>query len=233
MATKKQTARGRHVAKPKYEYEAKTDNQRRYLEAIDSHKVVFGVGAAGTGKSYLAIAKALDGVLTKNNKGGFKQIILTRPAVEAGEHLGSLPGDMHEKIHPYVYPLYDNIAHFINKNTLDEMLSKDIIKILPLAYMRGVTFRNAFVILDEAQNTKPSQMLCLLTRMDPNSKVVITGDRKQSDIRGVNGLEDALMRVSGIPGITTIHFSIEDIQRDKLIRDIIMAYDKDIQIEKK
>jgi phosphate starvation-inducible PhoH-like protein len=232
LTTKKQ-ARGKHGAKPKYEYEAKTDNQRKYLEAIDNHKVVFGVGAAGTGKSFLAIAKALDGVYTKNHHGGFKQIILTRPAVEAGEHLGSLPGDMHEKIHPYVYPLYDNITHFIPKPTLDEMIAKDIIKILPLAYMRGVTFRNAFVILDEAQNTKPSQMLCLLTRMDPKSKIVITGDRKQSDIRGVNGLEDALMRLFGITDVTTVHFRVEDIQRDKLIRDIIVAYDKDIQIEKK
>ena len=577
---KQRAVKGRHKGKPQFEYEAKTDNQRKYLEAIDKYKIIFGVGAAGTGKSFLAIAKALDGLFTKNNKGGFKQMILTRPAVEAGEHLGSLPGDIHDKIDPYVYPLYDNIAHFINKDELNALIEKDVIKILPLAYMRGVaqtldsdlitptgiikmgdvkigdllidaqgkptsvmeiypqgvkdiyevrfndntvvrccgdhlwstqtrsekqhhkgyttkdtreilrtlnvgnnvcnhyapvtkpvhfveqtisidpyvlgaflgdgcssshllkftnknieiidlirdklptglllrhregidyqfsygkynplgrtldmcglrnkksyekfipdiylynsidnriallrglmdtdgciskhrsgrdrieffttssqlannmkflvaslggvatiriractnrvskigscvvqskrdiyvvnilisinpfscleknnkfhnnqkvqkfikdikqvsdqqcqcvvvdnaerlyltndctvthnTFRNAFVILDEAQNTKPSQMLCMLTRMDAESKVVITGDRKQTDIRGINGLEDALLRLQNIAQIKTVHFSTDDIQRDKLIKDIIIAYDRtDLQIEKK
>lgn len=218
-------------AKPKYEYEAKTENQRRYLEAIESNKIIFGVGAAGTGKSYLAIAKALDGLFTKNHKGGYRQIILTRPAVEAGEHLGSLPGDIQAKIHPFVYPLYDNMLKFVSKAELDKLIETDKIKILPLAYMRGVTFRNAFVIVDEAQNTKPSQMLCLLTRMDSDSKIVITGDRKQTDIRGVNGLEDAMMRLLDIDGITAVNFGIDDIMRDQIIKDIIVAYDKKLKLE--
>jgi phosphate starvation-inducible PhoH-like protein len=212
--------------KPQYEYRAKTDNQQKYLEAIDKHSITFGVGAAGTGKSFLAIGRALDGLFTKNGKGGYKRIILTRPAVEAGEHLGSLPGDLQAKIHPYVYPLYDNLLRFIEKPELDKLLEKERIKLMPLAYMRGVTFRNAFVVVDEAQNTKPGQMLCALTRMDVHTKIVITGDRKQTDIRGVNGLEDALLRLACIDDIAIVNFTTEDIQRSRLIKDIIQAYDR-------
>ena len=213
--------------KPSYAYEARTDTQREYLEAIDNNKIVFGVGAAGTGKSYLAIAKALDGLFTKTNKGGFKRIILTRPAVEAGEHLGSLPGDVHAKIHPFVYPLYDNLLRFMQQDELNRFIEEGKIQLLPLAYMRGVTFRKAFVILDEAQNTKPGQMLCALTRMDDDTKLVITGDRKQTDIRGTNGLEDALLRLSTISGIEIIHFTTDDIQRSRMIKEIIQAYNRD------
>jgi phosphate starvation-inducible PhoH-like protein len=212
--------------KPQYGYEAKTDNQRKYLEAIDKHTITFGVGAAGTGKSFLAICKALDGLFTKNGKGGYKRIILTRPAVEAGEHLGSLPGDVHAKIHPFVYPLYDNLLRLIQKHELDKPIDEERIRLLPLAYMRGVTFRDAFVILDEAQNTKPKQMLCALTRMDSHTKVVITGDRKQTDIRGVNGLEDAVLRLSCLRDVSIVHFTTEDIQRSRLIKEIIEAYNR-------
>lgn len=216
------------VAKPKYHYAAKTANQQQYLDTIDNSQITFGVGPAGVGKSFLAVGKALDALFTKNYNGGYKQIILTRPAVEAGEHLGSLPGSIEEKIHPYVYPLYDNMRYFLSKTELDNLIGRDKIKILPLAFMRGCSFRNAFVIIDEAQNTRPNQMLCLLTRMDENSKIVITGDRKQTDIRGINGLEDALLRLSGIQGIATVHFTTEDIMRARIIRDIIIAYDKKI-----
>ena len=160
----------------------------------------------------------MDGLSTKNGNGGFKQIILTRPAVEAGEHLGSLPGDIHAKIHPFVYPLYDNLLRFINKNELDRFIENEKIRLLPLAYMRGITFRDAFVIVDEAQNTKPGQMLCLLTRMDIHTKIVVTGDRKQMDIRGVNGLEDALLRLAAIEDVAIVHFTVEDIQRSPLIK---------------
>lgn len=201
MATRKQKQASK---KPNYYYKAKTDNQQSYLDAIDDNTIVFGVGAPGVGKTLLAVAKALDYLFTKNDEGGCKQIILTRPVVEVGEHLGSLPGSIEEKISPYAYPLYDNLAQLITPTEINRLIEAEKLKFLPIAYTRGTNFRNAFVVLDEAQNTKPSQMLCLLTRLDDKSKMVITGDRKQSDIRGDNGLEDALHRLQNIPIITLI-----------------------------
>ena len=233
MASRKKTSGG-HRAKPSYNYEAKTDNQQEYLDAIDNNTITIGVGPAGTGKSLGAVAKALDYLYTKNERGGCKQIILTRPVVEVGEHLGSLPGSIEDKISPYAYPLYDNMAQLITPTEINKLVEADKLKFLPIAYTRGTNFRNAFIVVDEAQNSRPAQMLCLLTRMDDQSKMVVTGDRKQSDVRGVNGLEDALLRLRGIKGIATVHFNVGDIQRNKLIKDIIAAYDReDLQIEKK
>lgn len=215
--------------KPHYTYEAKTENQKKYLEEIDKNVITISTGPAGSGKSLGAVAKALEYLFKKNDNGGCRQIILTRPAIEAGgEHLGSLPGDIKEKFNPYVFPLFDNLLQLISKADLDRLIADEKIKIFPMAYLRGVSLRRSFVILDEAQNTKPSQILCLLTRIDENSKVVITGDKKQTDIRGINGLEDAIKRLSNINGVGVIKFGLDDIMRHPIIRDIILAYDKEI-----
>jgi phosphate starvation-inducible PhoH-like protein len=212
--------------KPNYGYGARTQNQQKYLEEIDQNKITFGLGPAGTGKTYLAVCKALDYYFLKNGNGGVKRIIVTRPAVEcAGEKLGSLPGDVEEKIGPYMWPIYDNFCQLLNKDLVEELIKKDVIHVMPLAFMRGVTFRNAFVIVDEAQNTKPSQMQCVLTRMDDKSRIVICGDLDQSDIRKrKNGMADALERLSNLKEVGVVEFTEDDIMRAGLVKDIILAY---------
>jgi phosphate starvation-inducible PhoH-like protein len=214
--------------RPNYEYDARTKTQQTYLEEIDKNRIVFGLGPAGTGKTFLAVCKALDYYFLKNGKGGVKQIIVTRPAVEcAGEKLGSLPGDVAEKISPYMWPIYDNFCQLLPKEVVEELINKDIIHVMPLAFMRGVTFRNAFVIVDEAQNTQPSQMQCVLTRMDDRSKIIICGDLDQSDIRKhINGMADALDRLRNLREVGVVEFTEDDIMRAGLVREIILAYRK-------
>ena len=224
---------GKSKARPNYSYKALTRGQEELLHAIDKNIITFVTGPAGTGKSLLSVARGLDYLFKKVDGFKVKRIILMRPAVEcAGERLGSLPGDLEEKIAPYIFPLYDNLCQLIPKATVDELMQEDKIHILPLAFMRGVTFRRAFVVVDEAQNCRVSQMKCILTRMDEHSKIVVTGDLKQSDIHGDNGLTDAIERLRGIKGIGIVRLGVEDIVRAGIIREIIAAYQLPLPDEK-
>ena len=201
---------------------ARTLGQRNYLEAIQNHDIVFGIGPAGTGKTYLAVAMAV-GALKKEQ---VSRIILTRPAVEAGEALGFLPGDLQEKITPYLRPLYDALRDMMEPEEIERSTSRQIIEVAPLAYMRGRTLSNAFVILDEAQNTTMEQMFMLLTRLGQNSKLVVTGDVTQIDLPSNkrSGLVEALQALKNVPGIATTYFSERDVVRHELVRAIINAY---------
>ena len=203
----------------------KTFRQKSYLEAIKDNGVVFGVGPAGTGKTYLAMAMAVTALLNKE----VKRIVLCRPAVEAGEKLGFLPGDMAEKVNPYLRPLYDALHDMVDYERAKEMVERGIVEVAPLAFMRGRTLSNAFVILDEAQNTTPVQMKMLLTRLGFGSTCVITGDVTQIDLpRGVeSGLSHALKVLRSVNGIATVHFTDEDVVRHPLVSRIIQAYDND------
>lgn len=203
----------------------KTFRQKSYLEAIKDNGVVFGVGPAGTGKTYLAMAMAVTALLNKE----VKRIVLCRPAVEAGEKLGFLPGDMAEKVNPYLRPLYDALHDMVDYERAKEMVERGIVEVAPLAFMRGRTLSNAFVILDEAQNTTPVQMKMLLTRLGFGSTCVITGDVTQIDLpRGVeSGLSHALKVLRSVNGIATVHFTDEDVVRHPLVSRIIQAYDHD------
>ena len=215
--------------KPTYKYEAKTENQAKYLELIDTKKIIIVTGPPGAGKSFLALGRALDLLYDKKQKGGVKRIVLMRPAVEmVGEKLGALPGSMDEKIAPYMYPLYDNLNQFVDKGVAMKLLEEDKIHAFPLAFVRGCTMRNSFIIVDEAQNTIPSQMKSILTRLDDHSKIVINGDLEQTDIRHANGLEDAILRLGGIDAVGIIHLTEDDIIRSKLIKQIIKAYRKNV-----
>jgi phosphate starvation-inducible protein PhoH and related proteins len=200
----------------------KTVNQRRYLEAIEQRDIVFGVGPAGTGKTYLAMAQAVAYLLAKR----VSRIILARPAVEAGEKLGFLPGDLQEKVNPYLRPLYDALYDMIEIERADRMLERGIIEVAPIAFMRGRTLNDAFVILDEAQNTTSEQMKMFLTRLGFGSKAVITGDITQIDLPTgrVSGLIEALNVVRQIEGIAFIHFDERDVVRHKLVQRIVQAY---------
>ena len=200
----------------------KTLAQRDYLRAIDGHDITFGVGPAGTGKTYLAVAKAVHAL--KNEKVG--RIILTRPAVEAGEALGFLPGELEEKILPYLRPLYDALHDMLEPEEIQRAIDRGVIEIAPLAYMRGRTLNKAFIILDEAQNTTTEQMFMFLTRIGIGSKCVITGDRTQVDLprNKPSGLLEALSALDGTPGIAFHLFSEKDVVRHPLVRDIIAAY---------
>jgi phosphate starvation-inducible PhoH-like protein len=202
--------------------EARTTAQKRYIAAIRSHCLTFGIGPAGTGKSYCAGALAaqyLEG-------GQIDRIILTRPAVEAGEQLGFLPGDLDEKFAPYIDPFRDILNARLGAGTVDYCLRHGRIVASPLAYMRGKTFDSrTFVILDEAQNTTPAQMKMFLTRIGEDSRVVVNGDIRQSDIRGPNGLADAVERLDGLPGVYVHRFDREDIVRSGLVRHIIDRYE--------
>jgi len=203
----------------------KTFRQKNYIEEIKSHSVVFGVGPAGTGKTYLAMAMAVTALLNKE----VKRIVLCRPAVEAGEKLGFLPGDMAEKVNPYLRPLYDALHDMVDFERAKEMVERGVVEVAPLAFMRGRTLSNAFVILDEAQNTTPVQMKMLLTRLGFGSTCVITGDVTQIDLpRGIeSGLSHALKLLRDVNGISIVHFTDEDVVRHPLVSRIIQAYDRD------
>jgi phosphate starvation-inducible PhoH-like protein len=202
----------------------RSPNQRTYLEAIDSHDMVFGIGPAGSGKTFLAVAKALQWLAKKGNR-----LILTRPAVEAGEKLGFLPGSMQEKVDPYLRPIYDALYELMEPQRVDAYLERGIIEVAPLAFMRGRTLNNAFVILDEAQNTTPKQIKMLLTRMGANAKVVVTGDITQIDLPShqESGLMDARRILEHVNGIHFQYFNETDIVRHPLVREICKAYDED------
>ena len=200
----------------------KTISQRDYLRAIDAHDITFGIGPAGTGKTYLAVAKAVAAL--KDEK--VTRIILTRPAVEAGEALGFLPGELQEKILPYLRPLYDALHDMLEPEELQRAVDRNIIEIAPLAYMRGRTLNKAFIILDEAQNTTTEQMFMFLTRIGIGSKCVITGDRTQIDLpkNKPSGLIEAVEALTETPGIRFHHFGDKDVVRHPLVRAIISAY---------
>ncbi len=202
----------------------KTRTQLRYLQAMDQHEVVFGLGAAGTGKTYLAMAKAL----SELKAGHVKRIILTRPAVEAGEALGFLPGDLNEKIFPYLRPLYDALYDMLEPDEVEKMIEKNIIEIAPLAFMRGRTLSKAFIILDEAQNTTQAQMFMFLTRLGEGSRYVITGDPTQIDLkdRRTSGLREAAAALQGVEGIGFVQFEGADVVRHPVVMRIIAAYDQ-------
>jgi phosphate starvation-inducible PhoH-like protein len=201
---------------------ARSSGQRNYVDAIQKHDVVFGIGPAGTGKTYLAVAMAVAAL----KKEQVARIILTRPAVEAGEALGFLPGDLQEKITPYLRPLYDALRDMLETEELERALARQTIEVAPLAYMRGRTLSNAFVILDEAQNTTTEQMFMLLTRIGPNSKCVVTGDVTQIDLppNTRSGVLEALQALKNVPGIATVYFTERDVVRHELVRAIINAY---------
>ena len=214
------TAKGRPVR-------PKTLGQKEYLKAIQTHPITFGVGPAGTGKTYLAVAMAVKAFKSKD----VERIILTRPAVEAGEKLGFLPGDLQNKVDPYLRPLYDGLYDMLGPETFQRLLEKQTIEVAPLAYMRGRTLDNAFIILDEAQNTSPEQMKMFLTRMGSGSKVVVTGDVPQIDLpdKSRSGLVDALAVLKNIDGIAQIRFSEKDVVRHRLVQEIVKAYDRAAQ----
>ena len=197
-----------------------TDNQKRYLNAIKNFKLVFADGPAGTGKTFLCTSYAAQLLESKQ----IDKIIITRPAVEAGESLGFLPGELEEKFDPYLFPFKEILNEKLGKSFVQYLLKTGKIEAVPLAYMRGRTFRNAFVILDEAQNTTPTQMKMFLTRIGQDCKVVVNGDPAQSDIRVASGLEDAIARLSFIPAIKHIRFTMDDIVRSDLVGEIVRAY---------
>ena len=202
----------------------KSPTQKRYMDAIESHDMVFAIGPGGTGKTYLAVAMAVSALLSKE----VNRIILARPAVEAGERLGFLPGTLQEKVDPYMRPLYDGLHDLIEVDKLERFLEKDVIEIAPLAFMRGRTLNDSFVILDEAQNTTSEQMKMFLTRLGFNSKAVITGDITQIDLPNErrSGLVEAIEVVGKIEGIAMIYFDERDVVRHSLVQRIIKAYDE-------
>lgn len=202
----------------------KTANQKRYVDAITDHTITFGIGPAGTGKTYLAMAMAVAALQAKK----INRIILTRPAVEAGEHLGFLPGTLSEKIDPYLRPLFDALHDMIDIDSIPRLMQSGIIEVAPLAYMRGRTLNDAFVILDEAQNTTPEQMKMFLTRLGFGSKMVVTGDVTQIDLPGGqhSGLKVVRDILKDIDDIAFLELTAEDVVRHRLIGDIVKAYDK-------
>ncbi len=209
-------ARGRQIR-------PKTAGQKRYVEAIAANVITFGLGPAGTGKSWLAVAMAVQALQAKQ----VQRIILTRPAVEAGERLGFLPGDLMAKIDPYLRPLYDALYDMVELETAQKLLERGTVEVAPLAFMRGRTLNDSFIILDEAQNTTPEQMKMFLTRIGFGSKVVVTGDRSQVDVpdgrSGLAGLEDVL---SGIDQLAFVHLTGRDVVRHRIVADIVAAYER-------
>jgi len=202
----------------------KTVNQRRYMEAIERNDMVFGIGPAGTGKTYLAVAMAVSALLGKK----VSRIILTRPAVEAGERLGFLPGTLQEKIDPYLRPLYDALFDMLESERVEKLIERNTIEIAPIAFMRGRTLNDAFIIIDEAQNATREQMKMILTRLGFNSKMVITGDLTQIDLPGQmrSGLLEVTDVLRGVPGITFVPFTDVDVVRHSLVQKIVQAYER-------
>lgn len=202
----------------------KTLGQKRYIQALKSHELVFGVGPAGTGKTYLAVAMAV--VAFKNKE--VERIILTRPAVEAGEKLGFLPGDLQNKVDPYLRPLYDALQEFFGLETYKQLMERGAIEVAPLAYMRGRTLNNAFIILDEAQNCSIEQMKMFLTRFGEGSRIVVTGDVTQIDLpkEKMSGLVHAIRVLDGVEGISVIKLTHKDVVRHELVQRIIQAYER-------
>lgn len=202
----------------------KTLGQKKYIDMISNNTIVFGVGPAGTGKTYLAVAMAVKAFRAKE----VNRIILTRPAVEAGEKLGFLPGDLQQKVDPYLRPLYDALFDMLGADNFQKYQEKGSIEVAPLAYMRGRTLDDSFIILDEAQNTTPEQMKMFLTRLGFNSKIVVTGDVTQIDLPDgkKSGLKEAVKILKGVEDIETVRFSEKDVVRHRLVQDIIKAYEK-------
>ena len=214
----RQRSFGKRVVQPK------SMNQRRYLEAIEKYDMVFGIGPAGTGKTYLAVAMAITALLSKR----VNRIILARPAVEAGERLGFLPGTLQEKVDPYLRPLYDALYDMLEPEKVDRLLEKNVIEIAPIAFMRGRTLNDSFIILDEAQNTTSEQMKMFVTRMGFNSKAVITGDITQIDLPSArrSGLLEAMDVLKDVNGLSFIQFDDSDVVRHQLVQRIVRAYDE-------
>jgi len=210
-------ARG-HAIKPK------TDGQRRYVEAMFSHDLTFCIGPAGTGKTYLAVAAAA----SQLKRGQARRIVLARPAVEAGERLGFLPGDLQAKVNPYLRPLFDALHDMMDFEQVKRFMTNDVIEVIPLAFMRGRTLNESVILLDEAQNTTAAQMLMFLTRLGHDSKMIVTGDTSQVDLpEGTrSGLVDATEKLRGIKGIATITLEREDIVRHRLVQNIVNAYER-------
>jgi phosphate starvation-inducible protein PhoH and related proteins len=215
--------RGSLTAAGKRRVAPKTVNQRRYLDAIEQNDIVFGIGPAGTGKTYLAMAQAVSFLIAKK----VSRIILARPAVEAGEKLGFLPGDLQEKVNPYLRPLYDALYDMLDTERVARYIERGTIEIAPIAFMRGRTLNDSFVILDEAQNTTSEQMKMFLTRLGFGSKAVITGDITQIDLPSgrMSGLVEAMKVVSAIDGIAFTYFDERDVVRHKLVQQIVKAYE--------
>ena len=214
----KQRSFGKKIVAPK------TLTQRRYIDAIERNDLVFGIGPAGTGKTYLAVAMAVSALLSKR----VTRIILTRPAVEAGEKLGFLPGSLQEKVDPYLRPLYDALYDMLDPEKVKMLLERNTIEVAPLAFMRGRTLSDAFIIMDEAQNSTPEQMKMALTRQGFNSKMVVTGDTTQIDLPG--GLRSGLIEVvdvlRGVEGISFVQFDDKDVVRHSLVQKIVRAYER-------
>jgi phosphate starvation-inducible PhoH-like protein len=214
----RQRSLGRRTIQPK------SINQRRYLESIEAHDMVFGIGPAGTGKTYLAVAMAVSALVAKQ----VDRIVLARPAVEAGERLGFLPGTLQEKVDPYLRPLYDALYDLLEAEKVDKLLEKNVIEIAPIAFMRGRTLNDSFIILDEAQNTTSEQMKMFVTRMGFNSKCVITGDITQIDLPTSRrcGLLEAIDVLGNVNGLTFVYFDEGDVVRHHLVQRIVRAYDE-------
>src|SRR6266403_5349795 len=217
-AAGRQRSFGRRTVQPK------SVNQRRYLEAIEKYDMVFGIGPAGTGKTYLAVAMAISALLSKR----VNRIILARPAVEAGERIGFLPGTLQEKIDPYLRPLYDALYDLLDQECVDKMIERNVIEVAPIAFMRGRTLNDSFVILDEAQNTTSEQMKMFVTRLGFGSKAVITGDITQIDLPNArrSGLLEAIDILKDVNGLAFVHFDESDVVRHHLVQRIIRAYDE-------
>jgi phosphate starvation-inducible PhoH-like protein len=203
---------------------ARSATQRKYIEAIQAHDIVFGIGPAGTGKTYLAVAMGVQALWAKQ----VNRIVLTRPAVEAGEKLGFLPGDLQDKVDPYLRPLYDALFDLADYEKVTKLLEKRVIEVAPLAFMRGRTLSDSFIILDEAQNTTSEQMKMFLTRIGYGSKAVITGDVTQIDLPTGkrSGLVEAQQILNSVEGISMVHFTEKDVVRHRLVQLIIKAYDE-------
>jgi phosphate starvation-inducible PhoH-like protein len=214
----KQRSFGKKILAPK------TVNQRRYLEAIERNDLVFGIGPAGTGKTYLAVAMAISALINKQ----VSRIVLTRPAVEAGERLGFLPGTLQEKIDPYLRPLYDALYDMLDSERVEKLLERNVIEVAPIAFMRGRTLNDSFIILDEAQNCTPEQMKMVLTRLGFNSKMVVNGDITQIDLPNArrSGLIEATDVLRGVEGITFVQFDDKDVVRHTLVQRMVKAYDR-------
>jgi phosphate starvation-inducible PhoH-like protein len=199
----------------------KNENQRRYINAVKNYTVTFATGPAGTGKTYICASLAAEAL----REGKIDRIIITRPAVEAGESLGFLPGELEDKFDPYLQPFREVLEERLGKSQVEMFLKNGRIEAAPLAYMRGRSFKNSFVILDEAQNTTPTQMKMFLTRIGEGSTVIVNGDMAQHDLRGQSGLEDAIRRVTHIPAVAHIAFDRQDIVRSDIVGEFVAAYD--------